>query len=154
MNFQVHASSFCASEKIGAGTRIWAFVNILAGAEIGENCNICDHVFIENDVKIGNRVTIKTGVSVWDGVTLEDDVFVGPNVSFTNDRYPQSGNSAFNLQRTLVKSGASIGAGSVILPGLEIGSQSIIGAGTIVTESVPPDVVVIGNPGRVIRNLR
>src|SRR6266487_7128114 len=76
--------------QLGAGTRVWAFAHVLPGAVIGADCNICDHVFIENDVVIGNRVTIKCGVQIWDGLRLEDDVFIGPNATFTNDRYPRS----------------------------------------------------------------
>ena len=85
-----HPTALVQSTDIGSGTRIWAFVNILKEAVIGSDCNICDHVFIENDVTIGDRVTIKCGVQLWDGLVIEDDVFVGPNATFTNDKFPRS----------------------------------------------------------------
>ena len=90
MSFFKHPHSLVETENIGVGTRVWAFVHILSGAIIGEDCNICDHVFIENDVLIGDRVTVKCGVQLWDGLTLENDVFIGPNVTFTNDAFPRS----------------------------------------------------------------
>src|SRR4051812_39629623 len=90
MKFFAHPHAIVESTNIGDSTRIWAFAHVLPKAQIGEDCNICDHVFIENDVKVGNRVTVKCGVQLWDGITLEDEVFVGPNVTFTNDRFPRS----------------------------------------------------------------
>lgn len=150
MNYFVHEKGICESTKIGQLTRIWAFAHVLAGAEIGESCNICDGVFVENDVKIGNRVTIKCGVQVWDGVTLEDDVFVGPNVTFTNDPFPRSRQIPTRFHRTSVRKGASLGANSTILPGIEIGEYAMVGAGAVVTMSVPPYSVVMGNPARIV----
>lgn len=135
---------------IGCRTKVWAFTHILSGAKIGEDCNICDHVFIENQVVIGNRVTIKCGVQIWDGVSLEDDVIVGPNATFTNDPYPRS-NAPFELLPTLVKRGASIGANATILCGITIGQGAMIGAGSVVLESIPPYAVVVGNPARIIK---
>jgi acetyltransferase-like isoleucine patch superfamily enzyme len=108
--FFQHPQALVETETIGKGTRIWAFAHVLPNAQIGEDCNICDHVFIENDVQVGDRVTIKCGVQLWDGVTLEDDVFVGPNVTFTNDPFPRSRQYPQVLLRTLVRRGASIGA--------------------------------------------
>jgi acetyltransferase-like isoleucine patch superfamily enzyme len=133
---------------VGAGTRVWAFTHILGGARVGEDCNLCDGVFVENEVVVGNRVTVKNGVQLWDGVTLEDDVFVGPNVTFTNDPFPRSKQS-FQLARTLVKRGASIGANSTILPGLVIGESAMVGAGSVVTSDVPARAIVVGNPARL-----
>jgi UDP-2-acetamido-3-amino-2,3-dideoxy-glucuronate N-acetyltransferase len=86
----VHPAGLCETTEVGTGTRIWAFAHILPGAVVGSDCNICDHVFIENDVVVGDRVTVKSGVQLWDGVRLGDDVFVGPNATFSNDRYPRS----------------------------------------------------------------
>src|SRR5687768_17849827 len=117
----VHPQALCESTTIGENTRVWAFAHVLPGARIGSDCNICDHVFIENDVVIGDRVTVKCGVQLWDGVTLEDDVFVGPNVTFTNDRMPRSRLHLQRVQRTVVERGASLGANCTILPGLRIG---------------------------------
>jgi UDP-2-acetamido-3-amino-2,3-dideoxy-glucuronate N-acetyltransferase len=134
--------------KVGERTRVWAFAHVLSAALIGEDCNICDHVFIENDVRIGNRVTVKSGVQLWDGVTLEDDVFVGPNVTFTNDIFPRS-KAPFNLARTVVRKGASVGANATILGGLVIGANSMVGAGSVVTKDVPPNAIVVGNPARI-----
>ena len=116
----------------------------LPGAVIGDNCNICSHCFLENNVKIGNNVTIKCGVQIWDGIIVEDDVFIGPNVTFCNDKYPVSKNKDFNLQGIVVRKGASIGANATILPGVEIGEYSIIGAGAIITKNVSPHELVKG----------
>jgi UDP-2-acetamido-3-amino-2,3-dideoxy-glucuronate N-acetyltransferase len=138
---------------IGSNTRIWAFSHVLGGAVIGESCNICDHVFIEADVVVGNRVTIKCGVQLWDGLRLEDDVFIGPNVTFTNDKYPPSKNWPLQKVQTIVKRGASIGGGAVILPGITIGQGAMVGAGSVVTKSVPDRALVVGNPARIIRML-
>ncbi len=135
--------------SIGAGTRVWAFVHILHKAIIGEECNICDHVFIENDVQVGNRVTIKCGVQLWDGVRLEDDVFVGPNATFTNDIFPRSKQYPSEFLKTVIRKGASIGANATILPGLEVGEHALVGAGAVVTRSVPPYAIVTGNPARI-----
>lgn len=150
MNYFVHSHSLVESTKIGKDTRIWAFAHVLPGACVGAECNICDNVFIENDVVIGDRVTIKCGVQVWDGVTLEDDVMVGPNATFTNDLYPRS-KQAFELRRTVVKKGASIGANATILCGITIGEGAMVGAGSVVLKDVPPRAVVVGNPARIIR---
>jgi UDP-2-acetamido-3-amino-2,3-dideoxy-glucuronate N-acetyltransferase len=120
--------------------------HVLPGATIGEDCNICDHTFIENGVSIGNRVTIKSGVQLWDGVTIEDDVFIGPNATFTNDRFPRSKTRPAEYSRTVVKRGASIGANATLLPGISIGERAMVGAGSVVTRSVPPLAIVAGTP--------
>jgi acetyltransferase-like isoleucine patch superfamily enzyme/dTDP-4-dehydrorhamnose 3,5-epimerase-like enzyme len=146
----VHPSALCESTSIGARTRVWAFVHILPGAKVGEDCNLCDNVFIENDVVIGNRVTIKCGVQVWDGIRLEDDVFVGPNATFTNDPFPRSRQHPDRYTPTVVRRGASIGANATILPGITIGEQAMVGAGSVVTRSVPPNAIVTGNPARIV----
>ena len=149
--FFSHAAAIVESERIGPRTRIWAFSHVLPGAVVGADCNICDHVFIENDVIIGNRVTVKSGVQLWDGCDIGDDVFIGPNVSFTNDRWPRSRARLDAHPRTKVQEGASIGANATILPGLTIGQYAMVGAGAVVTRSVPPYAVVVGNPGRILR---
>jgi acetyltransferase-like isoleucine patch superfamily enzyme/dTDP-4-dehydrorhamnose 3,5-epimerase-like enzyme len=145
----VHEKGLCETDAVGAGTRIWAFAHVLAGARIGADCNICDGVFVEDGVVIGDRVTVKCGVQVWKGVELEDDVFVGPNATFTNDLFPRSRQHLDEHPRTLVRAGASIGANATILPGLEIGRGAMVGAGAVVTRSVPPHAVVTGNPARI-----
>jgi len=146
----VHPQGLCESQQVGAGTRIWAFAHVLPGARIGADCNICDHVFIENRVVIGDRVTIKSGVQVWDEVTLEDDVFVGPNATFTNNPLPRSKQYPAEHAKTLVRKGASIGANATILPGLVIGPRAMVGAGAVVTRSVPANAVVVGNPAKIV----
>lgn len=146
----VHPNALCESEHVGAGTRIWAFAHVLPGARIGSDCNVCDHVFVENDVVIGDRVTIKSGVQVWDGVRLEDDVFVGPNATFTNDHFPRSKHPPPRFAPTVVCRNASIGANATILPGLTIGRDAMVGAGAVVTRSVPPAAIVAGNPARIV----
>lgn len=148
--FFKHEKALVESRSIGRGTRVWAFAHVLEGAVVGEDCNICDHTFIENDVRIGDRVTVKCGVQLWDGITLEDDVFIGPNATFTNDPFPRSKKYRSTFSRTLVKSGASIGANATILPGLTIGQRAMIGAGAVVTRSVPSLAIVAGNPARII----
>lgn len=139
------------SLHICSSTRIWQFVVILPNARIGSDCNICSHVLIENDVIIGDRVTVKSGVQLWDGLRIEDDVFIGPNVTFTNDLFPRSKQYPAAFPLTTVKIGASIGGGSTILPGITIGRNAMVGAGSVVTKSVPDGAVVVGNPARIVR---
>jgi acetyltransferase-like isoleucine patch superfamily enzyme/dTDP-4-dehydrorhamnose 3,5-epimerase-like enzyme len=145
----VHEKGICESTQVGAGTRIWAFAHVLPEARIGADCNICDGVFVENGVTVGDRVTIKSGVQLWEGVELEDDVFVGPNATFTNDRFPRSRVWVEEYPKTVVRSGASIGANATILPGIEVGRGAMVGAGAVVTRPVPPNAIVSGNPARI-----
>ena len=149
MVFFQHPLALVESPHIGDNTRVWAFAHILPKAVIGENCNICDHTFIENDVVLGNRVTVKCGVQLWDGITVEDDVFIGPNATFTNDPFPRSKRYPETFARTVIRKGASISANATILPGLTIGQYAMVGAGSVVTKDVPPFAVVIGNPARI-----
>ncbi len=142
----IHETAICESSNIGAGTKIWAYVHILPGAVIGEDCNICDFVFIENEVVVGDRTTIKSGVQLWDGITIGSDVFIGPNATFTNDKYPKSKNKDFELLTTSVGNNASIGANATILPGISIGDNAVVGAGSVVTKNVEPGSTVAGNP--------
>lgn len=145
----IHRLADVRSKNIGVGTRIWQFVVIFPGASIGEDCNICAHTLIEDDVVVGNRVTIKSGVQLWDGLRVADDVFIGPNATFANDDFPRSRQRPDQFLKTTLCSGASIGAGATILPGLEIGRNAMIAAGAVVTRSVPPNAIVVGNPARI-----
>lgn len=147
-DFFVHPNALVESESIGAKTRIWAFAHVLKGAVIGEDCNLCDYVFVENEVKIGSRVTIKNGISIWDGLEIEDDVFLGPNAAFTNDMFPRSKRHSGNYLKTLLKKGASVGANATILCGITLGKYCLVGAGSVVTKSVPDFALVTGNPAR------
>ena len=145
----VHPHALCESTTIGAGTRVWAFAHVLPGAVIGSDCNVCDHVFIENDVVVGDRVTIKCGVQLWDGLRVADDVFIGPNASFSNDRYPRSKQHQPRVETTSIGRGASIGASAVVLPGIRIGARAMVGAGAVVTHDVPAKAIVSGSPARI-----
>ena len=145
----IHPTALVATKEIGDGTRIWAFVNILAGARIGRDCNICDRCFVENDVVIGDRVTVKCGVSLYDGLVLEDGVFVGPDVAFANDPRPRSGRHLDGYPRTRVREGASLGTGAIVLPGVTVGRFAMIGAGALVTRDVPDFALAYGSPVRV-----
>lgn len=139
----IHPLSDVQSVNIGKDTTIWQFCVVLPGAVVGDNCNICSHVFIENDVKIGNNVTIKCGVQVWDGTVIEDNVFIGPNVTLTNDRYPKSRNKDWVCAGITIKRGAAIGANATLLPGITIGENAVVGAGAVVTKDVPDNCKVI-----------
>jgi UDP-2-acetamido-3-amino-2,3-dideoxy-glucuronate N-acetyltransferase len=145
----IHEHALCETDDIGPRTRIWAFAHVLKGARVGADCNICDGVFIEDGVVVGDRVTIKPGVQLWKGVELANDVFVGPNVTFTNDKLPRSRQWLSEYPNTVVRAGASIGANATILPDIEIGRGAMVGAGAVVTRSVPPYAIVIGNPARI-----
>lgn len=146
----IHALADVQTTDIGAATRIWQFVVVLPGAAIGDDCNICSHCLIESDVVIGDRVTVKSGVQLWDGLRVGDDVFIGPNVSFANDRFPRSKKVPEEFLQTVVEAGASIGSGATILPGVTIGRNAMVAAGAVVTRSVPPNAIVVGNPAKIV----
>ena len=149
MTKSIHPLSDVQTTTIGAGTRVWQYVVVLPKAVIGDDCNICSHCLIENDVVIGDRVTVKCGVQLWDGLRVGDDVFIGPNVTFSNDKIPRSRKQPARFLQTHIDTGASIGAGATILPGLHIGRNAMVGAGAVVTRSVPPNAIVVGNPARI-----
>ena len=149
----IHKTADCNNPNIPESTNIWQFCVVFPKCRIGENCNICANVLIENEVEIGSNVTVKSGVQLWDGVTLEDYVFVGPNVTFTNDRYPRSKNADYKMEYTRVCRGASIGANSTICPGVTIGEKAIVGAGSVVTKNIPAGELWLGNPARFIKKI-
>jgi acetyltransferase-like isoleucine patch superfamily enzyme len=140
--------SIIVDSEIGEGTVVRDHVNLYK-CRIGRNCKIESFVYIEEGVTIGNNCKVKPHVYIPTGVTIEDDVFLGPNVTFTNDKYPHA-KGDWTLLKTVVGRGASIGANSVILPGIGIGRNAMVGAGTVVTSDVPDDAIVCGNPGRPI----
>ena len=145
----IHPTAEVTSRHIGTTSVVWQFAVILEGARIGEHCNINCHTFIENDVIIGDYVTVKSGVYLWDGLRVEDHVFIGPNATFVNDRFPRSKQFPAERPKTRLATGSSIGAGAVILDGLTIGAFAMVGAGAVVTRSVPDFAIVRGNPARI-----
>ena len=144
----VHDKALCETESVGKGTRIWAFSHVMKNVVIGKDCNIGGHVFVESGVKIGNNVTVKNGISIWEGVEIEDDVFLGPNCVLTNDLLPRSKIYHLGNIKTSIKKGSSIGANATILCGITLGEYCMIGAGAVVTKSVSPFSLVVGNPAR------
>jgi len=150
----IHPLADVQSETIGEGTSIWQFTIVLPQAQIGKNCNINAHCFVENDVIIGDNVTVKCGVYIWDGIRLSNNVFIGPNATFINDNYPRSKEYPDEFLKTRVESGASIGAGAIILGGISIGKNAMIGAGSVVTKNVPDNELWIGNPARFVKMIQ
>jgi len=154
MKYSIHPKSDVYTDQIGEGTYIWQYCVVLQGAKIGKNCNLNYNVFVEDDVVIGDNVTIKSGVQLWDGMRISNNVFIGPNVTFINDNNPRSKVYPEKFLQTKIEEGASIGAGCIILGGLTIGKNSLIGAGSIVTKNIPDDELWIGSPARFVRKLR
>lgn len=152
MDYFVHETAIVDSgAKIGKESKVWHWVHISAGAEVGDRCVFGQNVFVGNKVIIGNNVKIQNNVSVYDNVTLEDDVFCGPSMVFTNVYNPRS----FIVRKdeylqTIVKKGATIGANATIVCGVVVGEFAFIGAGTLVREDVKPFALVVGVPGRQI----
>ena len=146
--------------KLGHDVKIYDFVN-LYGCEIGDETKIGTFVEIQRGARVGRRVKVSSHTFICEGVQIEDNVFVGHSVTFINDRYPRSVNAAGELQTgedwavvpTIVRKGASIGSGSTILCGVEIGEGAIVGAGSVVTRSVPAGTIVAGNPAEVLRKV-
>ncbi|HZG26331.1 MAG TPA: acyltransferase [Chitinophagaceae bacterium] len=135
--------------SIGDETKVWHFTHIMTGATIGTGCNIGQNVFISSGVTLGNDVKVQNNVSIYTGVVCEDEVFLGPSMVFTNVINPRSAiDRKHQFKQTLVKRGASIGANATIICGNTIGEFAFIGAGTVVTRSVKPYAMVMGNPGR------
>lgn len=148
----IHPLTDCQA-LVPESTNIWQFCVVLPNASIGENCNVCSHCFIENDVIIGDNVTIKCGVQIWDGIRIEDNVFIGPNVTFTNDRFPRSKQYPAKFENTIIRKGASLGAGTTVLCGIEIGENAMIGAGSVVTKNIPANELWVGNPAHFVKKI-
>ncbi|MBF0480604.1 MAG: N-acetyltransferase [Desulfovibrionaceae bacterium] len=144
----IHPLALVESEAIGDNTKIWPFVHVLPGARIGKDCNICEHVFIENQVVLGDAVTVKSGVYMWDGLIVHDGVFIGPNATFTNDRRPRSKKYIDQYAITRVLDGASLGAGCILIAGVTIGRHAMVGAGAVVSRDVLDYELVYGNPAK------
>lgn len=150
----IHPRALVETDRIGRGTRIWAYAHILPQCRIGKDCNVGEGVFVETSYPIGDHVVIKNGVCIWEEVRLADRVFVGPGVVFTNDRLPRA-DPRFKATRerwvpTRVRTGASIGANATILCGLTLGRWCLVGAGAVVTRDVPDHAIVLGNPARAV----
>ena len=150
----VHPKGLCESDRVGPRTRIWAFAHVQKEAVIGSDCNIGQGAFVESGVVLGDRVTVKNGVHVWDGVRVEDGVFLGPACVLTNRRRPRSQQGRQGPQEPwdpiLIREGASIGAGAVLVCPLTIGRFALVGAGAVVTRDVPDHGLVVGNPARQV----
>ncbi len=149
----VHPLADNQTDQIGVHTRIWQFSVVMKDAVIGDYCNICAHTLIESDVIIGDYVTVKSGVYLWAGTRIGNHVFIGPNATFTNDRFPRSKQYPNQFSGIVVEEGASIGAGAVLLPGIVIGAYAMVGAGAVVTKDVLPYTLVIGNPARFVKRI-
>lgn len=145
----IHPLAQVATTNIGPNTRVWQYAIILEGAQIGDFCNINCHTFIENKVILGDYITVKSGVYLWDGLIVEDHVFIGPNATFANNRYPRSNVYPPSYPATRLGKNATIGAGAIILDGIQIGPFALIAAGSVVTRNVPAHALVKGNPGRI-----
>lgn len=151
-NTFIHNTAIVESQEIGNNCKIWAFSHICKNAKIGNNVVIGEGVYIGPNVVIGNNCKIQNHSLIYDGVTIEDDVFIGPNVVTTNDILPDVSNDwEHRFRKTLFRKGCSISANSTIICGNEIGENTLIGAGSLVTRSMPPNSVCYGNPCRFIR---
>ena len=140
--------------EVGENTKIWHFTHIMSKAKIGEFVSIGQNCFIGDNVVVGNNVKIQNNVSLYDGVIIENDVFVGPSVVFTNVKLPRSLESVNkNYTQTIVRKGVTLGANSTIICGVEIGENSFIGAGSVVTKDIPPNTMWYGNPAKQIKKI-
>lgn len=149
-DYYVHPTAEVSDEaKIGEGTKIWHHVHIREGAKIGKNCIIGQGAYIDHHVEIGDNVKIQNNVSVYYGVTIEDDVILAPSATLTNDLYPRSFSKDWKVAPSLIKRGASVGANATVVCGVTLGEYSMVAAGAVLTKSIPPYALVMGNPARV-----
>ena len=145
--YTVHDLADVESENVGLNTIIWRWTHIMRGAKIGSNCIIGQSVFVDKNVIIGDGVKIQNNVSIYDGVIIEDNVFIGPSAVFTNDKSPRA-NGDWKQKQTIIKKGASIGANSTLVCGIEIGEYSMVGAGAVVIKNVDRHTCVVGVPAK------
>lgn len=154
----IHPTADVSPEaRIGPGTRIWHDAQVREGAVLGAGCTVGKGAYVDREVIVGDRVKVQNRASLYRGLTVEDGVYIGPHVSFANDRHPRAVNpdgtpqtdADWELVPTLVREGASIGAGAVVLPGVTIGRWAMVGAGAVVTQDVPDHALVVGNPARL-----
>ncbi len=146
MKFFKHQQAIVESDKIGENTEIRAFTHVFPDVIIGVDCNIGTHVFIGNDVTIGDRVTIKSGTQLSGGIIIENDVFIGTNSTFSSDFFPREQQNREKSGKTIIRNGASVGANATLFPGIIVGKNAVIGAGSVVTQNVPPNAIISGNP--------
>lgn len=147
---KIHPLADVKSNRIGKDTLVWQYAVIMEDVTIGKNCNINCHTFIESGVNLGNNVTVKAGVYLWSGIQISDDVFIGPNVTFTNDKYPRSKQYSDEYLPIIIGKKASIGAAATILGGLTIGEYALVAAGALVTKNVPARALVLGAPAQIV----
>ncbi|HCC34439.1 MAG TPA: N-acetyltransferase [Ruminococcaceae bacterium] len=150
-DFFAHESAYIDDDvSVGSGTKIWHFTHLQSGVKIGRKCVLGQNVFVGRGVKIGDHVKIQNNVSVYEGVELEDYVFCGPSMVFTNDINPRSEfpKGSANFKKTLVKTGATIGANATVLCGNTVGAYALISAGAVVTSDVPDHALMIGVPAK------
>jgi UDP-2-acetamido-3-amino-2,3-dideoxy-glucuronate N-acetyltransferase len=135
--------------SVGPGTQVWHHSHVRAGAVVGAECNLGKNVYVDEGASIGDRVKVQNNVSVYRGVVLHDEVFVGPSAVFTNDLFPRAQSASWDVVRTVVERGASVGANATVVCGVTLGAWSMVGAGSVVTHDVPANALVIGNPARL-----
>ena len=150
----VHPKGINDSDRVGEGTRIWAFAHVMKGAIIGEHCNIGESAYVEGGAVLGDYVTVKNGVCIWDRVTCENYVFLGPHAALTNDPVPRSHpdykGHPEKWRPTVLREGTTVGANATIICGHMLGSWCFVGAGSVVTRDVPAHALVVGSPARQI----
>lgn len=150
-NVFVHASAEVSEKaKLANNVKVWNLAQIRENASLGENTIVSKNVYIDFEVSIGKNVKIQNNVSVYHGVTIEDDVFVGPSAIFTNDFRPRAVNPDWKVTPTLIRKGASIGAGATLVCGIEVGEYAMIGSGSVVNRNVPPHAILVGNPAKCV----